>query len=127
MGDAVEPETDADGITTIATPMSLEALAAMAEARFGNLVKAVVDIARDVMVLGAEMHADEEALLLEEGSRQADLWGIDLYPDRFGTPDFIEFDSMINLRPSQGNRSRSVEDPEARRAVTAVVARLIKP
>jgi len=73
------------------------------------------------------MHADEEALLLEEGSRQADLWGIDLYPDRFGTPDFIEFDSMINLRPSQGNRSRSVEDPEARRAVTAVVARLIKP
>jgi hypothetical protein len=126
MSEALEAETGADGITRVATTISVEVLAAMAETGFGNLVKAVVDIVRGVMILGAEMHADEEALLLEEGSRQADLWGINLYPDRFGTPDFIEFDSMINLRPRQGNRSRSVEDPEARRAVTALVARLVK-
>jgi hypothetical protein len=127
MSEASEPETGADGTTRVATAIPVEALAAIAETSFGNLVKAVVDIVRGVMILGAEMHADEEALLLEEGSRQADLWGINLYPDRFGTPDFIEFDSMINLRPRQGNRSRSVEDPEARQAVTALVARLVKP
>jgi hypothetical protein len=75
MGDPVEPEIEADSIRTVVAPISLGELSAMAEARFGNLVKAVVDIDRGVMVLDAEMHADEEALLLEEGSRQADLWG----------------------------------------------------
>ena len=97
----------------------------MAEERFGDLVKAVIDVQRGVMVVDADMHADEEALLLESGSRQRDLWGINLYPDRFGTPDFIEFDSMINIKPSHGNRSRSVEDHEARAAVIAVVERLV--
>jgi hypothetical protein len=127
LGDAVGSETDADGIKTVATTISLGTLRAMAEWSFGNLVKAVVDVARVVMVVNAEMHADEEALLLEGGSRQVDLWGINLYPDRFGTADFIEFDSMINVPPRQGNRSRSIEDPEARRAVIDVVARLIEP
>ena len=94
--------------------------------RFGDLVKAVVDIARGVMVLDAEMHADEEALLLEEGSRQADLWGIDLYPDPFGTPDFIEFDPMIDLRPRQGNRSRSLSLAEQPGNAGSEVGRAIR-
>jgi hypothetical protein len=110
---------------TVTTTISIAALTAMAEQGFGNLVKAVVDVGRGVMVVGAEMHADEEALLLDAGSRQADLWGINLYPAQFRTPDFIEFDSMINLRPRQGNRSRYVEDPAARQAVIALVERLV--
>jgi hypothetical protein len=73
---------------------------------------------------GGELHADEEALLLEQGSGQVDLWGINIYPDRVGT-DRIEFDSMINVRPSQGNRSRSVEDPALRQQIVNVVTRLI--
>src|SRR4051812_31557344 len=81
-----------------------------AKERFGDLVKAVVDIERKIMMIGAELHSDEEALLLEQGSRQQDLWGINLYPDKTGS-DLIEFDSMINLRPSQGNMSRGVNDP----------------
>lgn len=102
-------------------------LTCLAEGRFGGLVKAVVDVSRGLMVVDADMHADEEAALLEDGSRQADLWGVNLYPGQFGTPDFIEFDSMINIRPSQGNRTRSVDDPAARAAVESVIAGLVRP
>ncbi len=79
---------------------------------------------RGAIAIGGELHADEEALLLEEGARQADLWGINLYPDR-PAAEMIEFDSMINVRPSQGNRSRFVEDRELQRRIRDVVARLI--
>ena len=79
-----------------------------------------------VVVVDAEMHADQEAFLLESGSAQPDLWGINLYPDRYGEDDFIEYDSMINVRPSQGNRSRYVEDVLVRARIEALVARLAK-
>jgi hypothetical protein len=116
---------DEEAMEIVTTTISIAALRTMAEQGFGDLVKAVVDIGRGVMVVGAEMHADEEGLLLDAGARQADLWGVNLYPEQFGTSDFIEFDSMINLRPRQGNRSRSVEDPAARQAIIALVERLV--
>lgn len=93
---------------------------------YGNLVKGVVDIKKGLLVLDAEMHADEEQFLLENGSSQADLWGINLYSDKFGTDGFIEFDSMINIRPSQQNRSRDVEDKELRRQIIALVSEKVK-
>jgi hypothetical protein len=105
-------------------PIRLDALRAIAREQFGDLVKAVVDVEQGVMAIGGELHADEEAMLLEQGSRQADLWGINLYPDAAAT-DRIDFDSMINIRPSQGNRSRSVEDPAAQQRIRDVVARLV--
>jgi len=104
--------------------VSLADLVAIAKAQFGDLVKAVVDVERGVMAIGGELHADEEALLLEDGSRQQHLWGINLYP-AIGGGDWVEFDSMINVRPSQGNRSRGVDDAETRKAVVAVVNRLV--
>ncbi|MGH2760816.1 MAG: DUF5674 family protein, partial [Actinomycetota bacterium] len=64
--------------------------------------------------------------LLELGSAQADLWGINLYPDQHPGEDWIEFDSMINIRPARGNRSRSVEDPTAQRRIREVVAKLVR-
>lgn len=96
----------------------------MAAARFGEMVKAVVDVARGVMAMGGELHADEESLLLDDGSRQTDLWGINLYPDETGS-DWIEFDSMINVRPSQHNRSRTVEDEATRTAIRRIVGALV--
>ena len=78
------------------------------------------------MTIGGELHADEEALLLDQGSRQQDLWGINLYPDKSGD-DFIEFDSMINLRPGQGNRSRDVQDPAIRQKIKDIVNQLVEP
>ena len=104
--------------------ITLSEIQSMAEAGFGDLVKAVVDVEQGVMAIDGELHSDEEALLLAGGSRQAHLWGINLYP---GLPDteWIEFDSMINVRPSQGNRSRGVDDPEIRERIVAVVDSLI--
>jgi hypothetical protein len=71
------------------------------------------------------MQADEEALLLGQGSLQRDLWGINLHPALFGTAGFVEFDSMINIRPGHGNRSRSVDDPGVRATIVAIVERLV--
>jgi Protein of unknown function (DUF5674) len=99
----------------------------LAEERFGDLVKAVIDLEREVMAVGEGMHADEEAALLDDGSRQADLWGINFYPAEYGSPDWLEFDSMINLRPGRGNRTRSVDDPATRARITDLVARLVVP
>jgi hypothetical protein len=65
--------------------------------------------------------------LLDEGSKQADLWGINLYPADYGDLQWIEFDSMINVRPSRGNRSRSVEDPAVRDRIVELVDRLVHP
>lgn len=108
----------------IRNPIRRAELASIDEAQFGDMVKAVVDVERGVMAIGGEMHADEEATLLDDGSRQTDLWGINLYPDE-ASEGWIEFDSMINVRPTQGNRSRDVEDPALREAIGRVVAALV--
>ena len=96
----------------------------LARAGFGDMVKAVVDVSRGVMAIGAELHSDEEADLLTDGSRQTDLWGINLYPADEGESS-IEFDSMINVRPGQGNRSRSVDDDATRQALRPIVDSLV--
>jgi hypothetical protein len=96
----------------------------MASAMFGDLVKAVVDVRREIMAVDAELHSDQEAYLLEKGSEQRDLWGINLYPE-FQDEAFVEFDSMINLRPSQGNRGRGVDDPGIRRKIREIVYSLV--
>jgi hypothetical protein len=101
-------------------------LSAMSKKMFGDLVKAVVDTEKEIMVVNAEMHADEEAELLSKGSKQKNLWGINLYPELFGKSDFIEFDSMINLRPSQENRSRSVDSLEIRKEIIETVNKLVE-
>jgi len=109
----------------IKNSIKLDELKQMAPRMFGNLVKAVVDIEKQIMAVDAEMHSDEEGLLLEEGSKQSDLWGINIYPENSGD-DFIEFDSMINLRPSQNNRSRGVEDSQIREKIIQTVSKLIE-
>lgn len=99
-------------------------LAQLAADQFGDMIKAVVDVDRRVMAIGGELHADEEAALMEDGSRQEHLWGINLYPAE-STEAWIEFDSMINVRPSQGNRSRSVDDESLRARIRRVVDDLV--
>ena len=106
-------------------PLSMDDLRELARQRFGDMTKAVVDLRRGIMLLDAELHADQEAELLAEGSVQRDLWGINLYPDIEG-PDWLEFDSMINLRPSFGNRSRGVDEPLIREAIRDLVGRLVR-
>jgi hypothetical protein len=108
-----------------ANPITLDELRHLAACRFGDMVKAVVDLRLGVILLDADLHADQEAELLASGSAQADLWGINLYPD-LPEPDWVEFDSMINLRPSFGNRSRGVDDAATREAIIELVGRLVR-
>ncbi len=108
----------------ITKPITRAFLKEFALERYGDMVKAVVDCKRKVIAIGAQMHADEEQMLLEDGSAQEDLWGINLYPEKFGE-DFIEFDSMINLRPRQNNRTRSVEDPALRKLICDIVSTFV--
>lgn len=105
--------------------ISVEELSAMAERMYGGLVKAVVDIDQGLVVVDAEMHVDEEQYLLEHGSKQSSLWGINLYPAKFGTAGFVEFDSMINIRPSAQNMSRDVEDEAIRLKILKLVEKVV--
>lgn len=105
--------------------ITLKELKKMSSRIFGGLVKAVVDIKKEIMVIDGEMHADEEQYLLDKGSHQDDLWGINLYPDLKGE-DFIEFDSMINVRPRQNNFSRGIDDKKTREEVIKVIKTRIK-
>ena len=109
---------------TVSTPIPRSELARLAEEQFGEWIKAVVDVSRGVMAVGGDLHADDEATLLGEGSSQRDLWGINLYPLEAGR-DWIEFDSLINIRPGDGNRSRGVDDPGMRARIRAVVDSLV--
>lgn len=106
-------------------PVSIDELRTLARSRFGDMVKGVVELERRILLLDADLHADQEAALLAEGSAQRDLWGINLYPDVEG-PDWLEFDSMINLRPSFGNRSRGVDDPATQQAIRVLVDELVR-
>jgi len=110
---------------TAQDPISLDELRRLAAERFGDLVKAVIDLERGIMIVDAELHADQEAELLAGGSQQRDLWGINFYPE-LPESDWLEFDSMINIRPSFGNRSRGVDDPTTRERIAAMVRGLVR-
>ena len=112
-------------IVTQKNKVAISTLGEMAKKMFGNLVKAVVDIKQEIMAIDGELHADEEVLLTESGSKRADVWGINFYPEYFGQENFVEFDSMINLKPFLGNRNRGVDDPEIRKKILEIVGNLV--
>lgn len=101
-------------------------LRAIAREQYGDIIKAVVDAEQNIMGVGGELHIDIQSLLIEkEHSRGDTTWGINLYLDNTGE-DFIEFDSMINLKPLKGNRTRGVESEDIRKGIRAIVAKLVK-
>lgn len=114
-----------DDILIVTNKITRTTLKEIASRFYSDLVKAVVDIGRGVMAVGGELHSDEERLLLEGGSSQEDLWGINIYPDK-PEGEWIEFDSVINIRPSLRNRSRAVEDPARRKRIEEIVSSLIE-
>lgn len=104
--------------------ISITELKKISNRMFGGLVKAVVDLKKEIMVVDATMHADEEKYLLDMGSKQDDLWGFNFYPELSGE-DFIEFDSMINIRPRLNNLSRDIESEEIRTKIKTIVNKLV--
>jgi hypothetical protein len=113
------------GTILVSEPISIQQLREAGEELYGDMVKAVIDIEKEVMAVGAELHADEEAFLIERNSQQENLWGINLYTSR-AIPEMVEFDSMINIRPRQNNRSRGVEDPTMRERIIQIVRTLVR-
>ena len=112
-------------IRIIKEPITREELKCIAQERFRDFVKAVVDVEQGIMAVGGEFHAHEEVLLMEqEGSKRENTWGINLFPDISGE-EFLEFDSLVNLKPWLGNRSRAVEDATIREQIKKIVEKLI--
>jgi len=112
-------------IKIIKNPISKEELADIAREQFGDFVKAAVDIEQKIMAVGGELHMDEAILLIEqENSKHEQVWGINLYPDKTGD-DFIEFDSMVNIKPALRNRTRGVESVEIQNKIREIVEKLI--
>lgn len=112
-------------IHIVKKPITKGELAEMAKEEFGDMVKAVVDVDQGIMAVGGELHADEQVLLIEkEGSMGESTWGINVYPKTRGE-DLIEFDSMVNLKPAFGNRSRSIESSEIREKIKEIVKKLV--
>ncbi len=107
-------------IRILKKPIPLSEVVTLAKEQFGDMVKVVVDVERQILAIGGDLHSDEEAVLLEDGSQQEYLWGINIYPET-KEEERIEFDSMINVRPSQNNRSRDVEDLAIRAKICGVV------
>lgn len=105
----------------VVTTISVTELKEMAQRMYGNMVKADVDIEKGVVLVDMDMHADGEAYLLEQGSKNKDVWGLNLHPEKYGTDDFIEFDSMINIRPSQKNFTKSVEDESVQKKIRSLI------
>lgn len=90
----------------------------------GPMVKGVVDVATDTLAIDSELHADLEKLLLEEGHKQQNLWGINLWYED-DDEDFVEFDSLINIRPQQNNPGRDVSDEDIQNKIIEVVNRWV--
>ena len=97
----------------------------MAQKMFGNLVKAAVDVEKKIMAVGGELHSDEQELLIEKGSEVKNIWGINIYPE-IKDKNWIEFDSVINLKPHLGNRTRNVDSPEIKQKIIIIINGLIK-
>ena len=105
-------------------PISRAELKEYAANTFGDMIKCVADVDNGLLAIDADLHADLERLLLENGSQQASLWGFNLYPDETGD-DFIEYDSLINIRSWQGNPVRDVLDQEVREKIAGIVNKFI--
>lgn len=109
----------------IITKISVNELKDMANKMFGELVKADVDVVKRIVIIDMPMHYDGEQELLQNGSKQKDIWGINLHPSDYGTDNFIEFDSMINIRPSQGNASKDVLDAAVKSKIVEIIAGVV--
>lgn len=119
----MEPDPPED-IHLVDQPIDPQVLRALVERFFGDMVKLVIDVRRRLVAVGGELHADAEAILLERGSKQADLWGANYYPG-LGADDCVQFTALINIRPTQNNRAMEVQDPVIREDMRAIVHELV--
>ncbi len=109
----------------IVQKISVKKLEEMAQKMDGNLVKADVDIVKKVFIVDMPMHFEGEQMLLKQGSKQKDLWGINLFPAKYGTHEFIMYESMINIKVHDNNRSMTVQSDEIRAKIKSIVEEIV--
>lgn len=107
-------------IRIVNQPISKAGLVELAKEYYDDLIKGVVDINRQVVALGGEMHADAEEVLLKDGSRQSDLWGFNILLDK-DKDDCLIYESFINIRPRDNNKSLDVKDPMVRETMKRII------
>ena len=105
--------------------VSKENLSALAQSSYVDMVKGVVDVDKKVVALGGELHADAEQILLDQGSKQANLWGFNIYPEKT-REDYLEYTSMINIRPKQGNMQREIKDIKLRSQIKNIIDEMVE-
>ena len=106
--------------------INMNEIRVLAHEQYQDIIKAVIDVQQEIMGIGGELHIDIQSILIEkEGSLGAETWGINLYPNKTGN-DFIEFDSMINLKPNFGNRSRDIENEKVKSKIREIIKKLIQ-
>ena len=110
----------------ISKKISRDELNKMDSGYFEDKIKAVVDIEKQIRGVDAELHADIEGALIEEGSELRNLWGINFLADEDEIEEFVKFDSLINIHPKQNNRSRDVEDENIRNKILEAVEKWIE-
>jgi hypothetical protein len=111
-------------ITIVRDKITKGELQQLAAETYVEMVKAVADVKRGLIAVGGELHADAEAVLVEDGSASQDLWGFNIYFRDALVPS-LEYSSLINIRPRQNNPSILIKDDTVRKAVLATAEKLI--
>ena len=111
-------------ISVIHEPITFTELEEFAKAYHRTLVKGVADVERGIIALGGEWHMDANTVLIADGSQQKNLWGFNVYLKQ-KSDQAIEYISLINIRPAQGNKTMELMDEGLRQSVRTIVGRLI--
>lgn len=101
-------------------PIPMSEVRALATEWYGTMIKGTVDIAENKVALGGDYHMETCELLVKDGSHHANIWGFNIRFDE-GQKNLLEFDSLVNIKPALGNKSRSVEDPEIIEKATKII------
>jgi hypothetical protein len=87
-----------------------------------SYIKLAVDIKREILAGGGILHADCEAILLKDGSKQEDIWGADWIPHG----KHVTFEALINIRPRQNNLSMKIQDLVIREKIEEITRALLE-
>lgn len=112
-------------IKIVEDKISLQELREIAEEFYVTMVKGVIDIEKEIIAFGGEYHADANEVIIESGSRQSDVWGFNIYFNR-PRDSWIEYISLINIRPQAGNMEMEIQDNTVRNKIKTIINSKIK-
>jgi hypothetical protein len=115
-----------DGARILVERLTPEQIVNLAAEIFDDMFKVVVDVERGVLAAGGALHADAEQLLLDDGSRQQDVWGANYFPAR-AIGSRLEYSALINIRPDAGNSDQNIRSEAVRAKVRCIVEKWIGP